>query len=137
VSDQKKLILIGLAISCLIVLAAVVQGKSDGPVGPPPTAPTSAEAQPQNALTELAIETGYDIGGEPKYDAKLGRWAMLAAVPGCKVKVVLGGNRGPEKQSPEGLSVLSIGEQQLQNPVPLAAEDLKRNPEWRRLLDCV
>jgi hypothetical protein len=135
VSNQKKLFLITLAICCLIVLAAVLQGKNSGggPVGP---APTSAESQPQNVLTQLALDAGYGIGGMPRYDAEFGRWTMLAAVPGCKVKVVLGGSRGPEAQSPQGLSALSIGGHPLPNPVALSAKDLKLNPDYYRQLDC-
>lgn len=138
-SNKNKLILITFVICCLIVVAAVLRGKSDGPAGPSPAVPT-AEAQPQNALTEIALEAGYGIGGMPWYDAQLGRWMMSASVPGCKVKVVLGGNKGPEAQVPDELWVLSIGDYRQPDSAPLtalAAEDLKRNPEWHRLLDCV
>ncbi len=141
-STQRSLIFIAIVISCLTVLVAVVWGKGPegGPTGPVPSAPISTAPQPKNALTQLAIDADYDIGGEPHYDAAIGRWIMSVIVPGCKVRVVLGGNKGPVTQAPEGISVLAIGDYRRPDSAPLtalAAEDLKRNPEWHRLLDCV
>jgi hypothetical protein len=126
--DQKVLFRLMIATCCVLVVVGVLSELFSDDPKPVPQ---------QNVLTQMAIDAGYDIGGMPQYDAPTGRWVMLVVVPQCKTKAQIGGNPGPESQTPSTFDVIAIGGSRFPSALPhLRADELKAKPEYRESLNC-
>lgn len=75
----------------------------------------------QDGLARLIVHEGYDISGIPVYDSGAGRWTIVATVPYCKEKLKLGGDPGPQSQSPTSFEVVSLHD----SPPPQGARNVR------------